>query len=123
MTCDCAARSFSGRTPFEVTSFGWYDGPLSGIARCRACEATYEFQLLAEERRSDDADRRAYGFRHMDRAAYATCVADPQKVHRPDDSAALVFVVLADDLVEDVELRRIDFADWQRLFAGARDDR
>ncbi len=54
-------------SPFEILQLGWYDGLTSGLARCRACAATYFFQLLEWD---GEREARVYGFQEINSTGY-----------------------------------------------------
>ena len=63
-------------SPFEVHSFGWWDGPVDGMARCRSCGRTYHFEMIAEEFETAD---RVYRFAESHHTAYARYVEQHSK--------------------------------------------
>ena len=51
---------------------GWADGLTSGMARCRLCDFTYHFEMVAWDA---EQEVRVYGFREVSRASYDAIVA------------------------------------------------
>jgi hypothetical protein len=59
-------------SPFELTVFGWYDGPTSGFAVCSGCDRVYHFELIATD---EEVGERVYAFKEVSRASYDAVIA------------------------------------------------
>jgi len=67
----CQRLSEGGPSPFDVSMLGWYDGPISGLAKCRGCGRAYHFDLVAWD---SEQDERLYGFAEVTVADYEAIV-------------------------------------------------
>jgi len=67
----CRNLAVSDKSPFEVSMLGWYDGLTSGLAKCRICDRTYHFELIAQDA---EGEVRLYGFKEVSHSCYDAIV-------------------------------------------------
>lgn len=122
-------------SPFELVQLGWWDGLTSGMARCRACSATYYFDMISW---AFEHEVRIYGFREISRAGYDSveelCAGPaPSADQRQQHDAALLrrvrdalatnyetslYVASANLAERIVSARTISFDAWMGILAA-----
>ena len=55
----------------EIIALGYYDGPTSGLAKCRLCSSVYKFDLLTWD---DRQDVRIYAFSPLPASAFQQAI-------------------------------------------------
>lgn len=129
MTDPCCSRLERGASPFTIIVLGWHDGPTSGLARCKACEQAFHFEMLAWD---DEQTGRLYAFVKILSERYARLIAihdEPAEdgIAKSDrmalatrDALAGTFgrtlYVVAEDLERDIRgSRQPDFTAWKEF--------
>jgi hypothetical protein len=135
----CCRTMVAGESPFDILELGYLDGLTGGMARCRACGATYDFQMVAWDQ---EQEVRVYGFRPIRAEHYDRMVAlsaeiagwrpgerdyrkgsDALTLRRRDalsSSYEVTLLVASTDLCKRITaVRRMEFATWKETLREA----
>lgn len=132
MTDQCCSRLVRGPSPFVILALGWYDGPISGLARCKVCDQAFHFEMLAWD---DEQAVRVYAFARINSEQYLRIVALQEESSDDGVSKAnqmtlatrdalagsfgrTLYVVAQDLGAEILSSRELDFAGWQEIIEG-----
>lgn len=109
-------------SPFDIIALGWHDGILNGMARCRSCDCSYYFDMLAWD---SDRDVRVYGLKLVSANSYAAVGALiselPPQVAQLQSSLDQIALRVRDSLASGFEWNLyIASADISRTILAAR---